>query len=91
MINKYIFFSIMFTMYLAFSNEVGSLSPNIILDIPTMVSLHGLINGLVALPALSIAIIFDRAIHWVILKPRAEYATERVPSAGPRPYLLKET
>tara|TARA_B100000749_G_scaffold280259_1_gene275678 strand:+ start:38368 stop:39177 length:810 start_codon:yes stop_codon:yes gene_type:complete len=53
---------ILFTAYLAAANEFGFLSPRLFLGVPIMVSLHGLINGLVAIPSLFLAIVFDDRI-----------------------------
>ncbi|MEZ4743859.1 MAG: hypothetical protein R3B45_15680 [Bdellovibrionota bacterium] len=57
------FISILFTLYLAASNELRFLPPFVFLDVPSMVSLHGLINGLVAIPSLYLASYFDGRIN----------------------------
>jgi hypothetical protein len=53
------FISILFTVFLAASNEIGFLSPTVFLNVPSMVSLHGLINGVIAIPSLYLALHFD--------------------------------
>ncbi len=51
---------ITFTMLLALSNELGLLNPKTFLNAPSMVSLHGMVNGLIVIPSLYLAIYLDK-------------------------------
>jgi len=55
--------SLLYTLYLAAANEIGFLTPLTFLNNPSMVSIHGLINGFVAIPCLFFAIYFDKRIN----------------------------